>query len=88
MHGWQIEHVLGAAGRCLFDTAKDRSALSCVQVVCQDPEAFLRNFPNVLMMDPVKTSCRLTRRTAGIRGKFVWPQGRLLELVFGLASTR
>jgi hypothetical protein len=57
-----------------------------MRVVRQDLEAYLWKFPNVLMMDPVEASCRLTRRPAGIRGKTVWPQDRLLEMIAGLPS--
>ena len=55
-----------------------------MRVVRQDLGACLWKFPNVLQADPVEVSVRLTRRPAGIRGKTIWPQDRLLELVAGL----
>jgi hypothetical protein len=83
----QVRRALLVLGRCQFDTATDRSVLSSMRVVRQDLEAYLWKIPNVLMVNPVEASCRLTRRPAGIRGKTVWPQDRLLELVSGLLST-
>ncbi len=55
-----------------------------MRVTRQDLEAYLWDFPNVLMMDPVAASRRLTRRPVSVRGKHFWPQDRLLELVAGL----
>ena len=72
-------------GPCGFDTSTDRSVLSSMRVVRQDLEACLWDFPNVLQADPVEVSVRLTRRPAGIRGKTIWPQDRLLEQVAGLS---
>lgn len=80
----QVLRALMMLGPCEFDTSTDRSVLSSMRVVRQDPEACLWDFPNVLQADPVEVSVRLTRRPAGIRGKTIWPQDRLLELVAGL----
>jgi hypothetical protein len=81
----QVRRVMIALGPCRFDTATDRSVLGSMRVVRQDLEAMLWDFPNVMMADPIAVSCRLTRRPAGIHGKTVWPQDRLLELVAGLS---
>ncbi len=84
----QVRRALMALGPCRFDTATDRSVLNSMRVVRQELEAYLCNFPNVLMMDPVDASCRLTKRPASIRGgKFIWPQDLLLELVSNLQAT-
>ena len=80
----QIRRALLSLGPCGFDAATDRSVLSSMRVARQDLEAYLWNFPNVLMMDPVEASRRLTRRPVSVRGKQFWPQDRLLELVAGL----
>ncbi len=82
----QILRALMALGPCSFDTSTDRSVLGSMGVVRQELEAYLWNFPNVLLADPVEVSARLTRRPAGIRGKTIWPQDRLLEQVAGLGS--
>lgn len=77
-----IDRALLALGPVRFDTATDRSVLSSMRVARQDLEAYLFNrFPNVLMMDPVQTSNRLTRRPVSVRGKRFWPQDRLLEMI-------
>ena len=80
----QIRRALLSLGPCGFDAATDRSVLSSMRVARQDLEAYLWNFRNVLMMDPVEASRRLTRRPVSVRGKQFWPQDRLLELVAGL----
>jgi hypothetical protein len=73
-----------ALGPYRFDTATDRSVLSSMRVIRQDLEAWLHRFPDVMAVDPVETSCRLTRRPASIHGgKFIWPNELLLELVAG-----
>jgi hypothetical protein len=67
-----------ALGPCRFDTATDRSVLSSMRVVRQDLEAWLSRFPNVMSVDPVEISCRLTRRPASIHaGRFIWPNDLL-----------
>jgi len=48
-------------------------------------DAYLFNrFPNVLTMDPVGTSHRLTRRPVSVRGKHFWPQDKLLDMIDAL----
>ncbi len=84
----QIRRALLSLGPCGFDMATDRSVLGSIRVARQDLEAYLWNFPNVLMMDPVEASRRVTRRPVSVRGKRFWPQDRLLELVAGLDEIR
>ena len=77
-----IDRAMLALGPIQFDTATDRSVLSTMRVARQDLEAYLFNrFSNVLMMDPVRTSRRLTRRPVSVRGKRFWPQDKLLEMI-------
>jgi hypothetical protein len=57
-----------------------------MRVARQDLEAYVWRFANVLMVDPVEATCRLSRRPAGIRGNTVWPQDRLLELILRIAG--
>jgi hypothetical protein len=66
-----------------------RSVLSSMRVMRQDLEAWLTRFPNVMDLDPVATSCRLTRRPASIHGgKFIWPSDLLVKLVSALPAVR
>ncbi len=83
----QILRALMTLGACSFDSSADRSVLSSMRVVRQDLEAYFGNFPNVLQADAVEVSVRLTRSPAGIWGKTIWPQDRLLELVVGLGRS-
>jgi len=80
----QVRRALLSLGPCEFDTETDRSVLGSMRVARQDLEAYLWDFPNVLMMDPVEASRRLTRRPVSVRGKHFWPQDRLRDLVAGL----
>ena len=83
----EIRKALLVLGRCQFDTATDRSVLSSMRVARQDLEAYVWRFPNVLMVDAVEASCRLSRRPASIRGsKFIRPNRLLLEMIDGLPS--
>ena len=80
-----IDRALLALGPIQFDTATDRSVLGSMRVARQDLEAYLHSrFPNVLMMDAVRTSHRLTRRPVTVYGKHFWPQDRLLEMIDAL----
>jgi len=80
-----IDRAVMALGPIQFDTATDRSVLGSMRVARQDLEAYLFNrFPNVLMMDPVRTSHPLTRRPVSVRGKHFWPQDKLLEMIDAL----
>ncbi len=80
-----IDRTMLALGPIRFDTATDRSVLGSMRVARQDFEAYLFNrFPNVLMMDPVRASHRLTRRPVSVRGKHFWPEDRLLDMINAL----
>ena len=80
----EIRKALLVLGRCQFDTATDRSVLSSMRVARQDLEAYVWRFPNVLTVNPVEASCRLSRRPASIRGgKFIRPNRLLLEMIAG-----
>ena len=58
--------------------------LSSMRVIRQDLEGYLNRFPNVMNVDPVATSCHLTRRPASIHGRtFIWPNDLMLDLVTG-----
>lgn len=83
----EIRRALLVLGCCRFDTATDRSVLSSMRVARQDLEAHVWRFPNVLMVDPVQASCRLSRRPASIRGsKFIRPNRLLLDMIAGLLA--
>jgi hypothetical protein len=81
----QVRRALLVLGRCQFDTATDRSVLSSMRVARQDLEAYVWRFPNVLMVDSVEASCRLSRRPASMHGgKFIRPNRLFLEMIAAL----
>lgn len=84
----QVARAERALGAVRFDTATDRSVLGSMRIVSEELLAYVWNVPNVLDADPLALSCRLTDRPATVRGKWIRPRERLLELVADLGATR
>jgi len=80
----QIQKVELALGPVLFDTATDRSVQGSLRVASQDLEAWLYRVPNVMNLDPVAVSCRLSQRPATIHTKWVRPEQAMLQRVRAL----
>ena len=80
----QIRKVELALGPVRYDTATDRSVQGSLRVAKQDLEAWLYRVPNVMDLDPLKVSCRLTHRPVTIYGKSLWPDLAMLEQVAAL----
>jgi hypothetical protein len=80
----QIKKVELAIGPIRFDTATDRSVQGSLRVAKQDLEALVYAVPNVMELDPLAVSCRLSDRPASVYGKWLWPQKAMLEAVAGL----
>ena len=77
----QIRKVELALGPVLFDMATDRSVQGSLRVAKQDLEAWLYRVPNVMDLDPVEVSCKLSHRPATIHGKWLWPEQAMLQRV-------
>lgn len=77
----QIKKVELALGPIRFDTATDRSVQGSLRVAKQDLEAWLYDVPNVMDLNPLAVSCRLSDRPATVYGKVLWPQKAMLEAV-------
>jgi len=77
----QIKKVELALGPMRFDMATDRSVQGSLRVAKLDLEAWLYRVPNVMDLDPIAISCKLSDRPATIRGKWIWPQKAMLEAV-------
>jgi hypothetical protein len=77
----QIKKVELALGPVRFDTAIDRSVQGSLRVARLDLEAWLYDVPNVMDLDPLAVSCRLSHRPATVFGKGLWPQKAMLEAV-------
>jgi hypothetical protein len=80
----QIRKVELAIGPVHFDTATDRSVQGSLRVAKQDLEAWLYRVPNVMDLDPVAMSCRLSERPATIHGRWVHPDQAMLALMEAL----
>lgn len=77
----QIKKVAFALGPMRFDMTTDRSVQGSLRVAKLDLEAWLYDVPNVMDLDPLAMSCRLNKRPATIRGKWVRPEKAMLEAV-------
>ncbi len=76
-----LKRVTFALGPTRFNRATDKSVLSSMTVVRSDFEARLMEVENVMELDPVAVSCGLTHRPTAIKGKWLWPDKAMLELV-------
>jgi hypothetical protein len=77
----QIKKVELMIGPVRYDTTTDRSVQGSQRVAKQDLEAELYRVPNVMELDPVAVSCRLSHRPATVRGKWLWPDKAMLERI-------
>ena len=73
-----------AIGPVRFDTATDRSVQGSMNIARQDLEVQVYRARNVLDLDPIAVSCHISHRPATIRGKWIWPDRALLEIVHAL----
>ena len=79
-----LSKVKLAVGRLQFDTATDRSVLASMTVATRDLEPLVFRVNNVLELDPIQVSARLSRRPATIRKQWIRPNEMLLKLVQSL----
>ena len=77
----QIKKTELAIGPIRFDMATDRSVQGSLRIARQDLEAWVVQVPNVMELDPIAVSCKLSDRPATIRGKWIWPKKAMLEAV-------
>ena len=80
----QIRKVELMLGPIRFDTATDRSVQGTINIARRDLEAMLYRVPNVLDLDPLAVSARLSRRPVTVRGKCLWPDKVMQERVAGV----
>ena len=80
----QISKAELALGPVRFDTATDRSVQGSLNIAKRDLEAMLYRVPNVMDLDPLAVSCRLNQRPTTVRGKWLWPDKAMNELVAAL----
>jgi len=77
----QIKKVEQMIGPVRYDTTTDRSVQGSLRVAKQDLKAELYRVPNVMGLDPVAVSCRLSHRPATVHGKWLWPDKAMLERI-------
>lgn len=77
----QIKKVELALGPIRFETATDRSVQGSLRVAKQELEAFAYQAPNVMDLDPLAVSCKISHRPASVYGKWLWPDQAMLEAV-------
>ena len=80
----QLHAVKLALGPVRFDTATNRSVLASMNIAKRDLEPMVYDVANVMDLDPVAASARITRRPATISGKWIQPDELLLSLVHAL----
>jgi hypothetical protein len=81
----QLAKVALTLGLARFDTAVDRSVLSAMNIVIAD-ELYPRvaRAANVLDLDAAELSREMSERPTRARGKLLWPDRRMLEIVASL----
>lgn len=76
-----VKKVNLALGPIQFDTATDRSVQGSLRIVQFDLEPWVWDAGDPLRIDPVEMSCKLSKRPASVRGKWIWPDKDMLALV-------
>jgi len=80
----QIKKVDLSLGPVRYDTATDRSVQGSLRIVQFDLEAHVFDAGDVMRVDPLAMSCKLSDRPATVYGKFVWPSRDMVTLVDSL----
>lgn len=80
----QLKAAWLAFGPVQFDTVTDRSVLGSLNIAKRDLEPVIYDVPNVLDLDPVAVSARISQRPATIAGEWIRPDAELLNLVNAL----
>lgn len=81
----RVARALLALGPLRFDTATDRSVLGSMNIVFDhEIVTLVSRVEHVLELDPVAASCDASERPTWIRGKSLWPDKRMRELVEAL----
>ena len=76
-----IKRVELALGPAKFDTATDRSVLGTLNQSRSDFDCYIPRYSNILEIDPVDAARWLNDRPMTARGKLLWPDRSMLELV-------
>jgi len=76
-----LKRVELAMGPALFDTATDRSVLGTLNQSRFEFDFYLDDFNNILEVDPIIAATWFNHRPLTARGKWLWADKTMLELV-------
>ena len=77
----QIKKVELMLGPMRFDTDTDRSVQGSINIARQDLQAWAFELPNVMDVDPLKVAVWLNERPTTVKGKYIWPEREMRQLV-------
>lgn len=77
----QIKKVELMLGPMRFDADTDRSVQGSINIARQDLQAWVFQLPNVMDVDPLKVSVWLNERPTTVKGKYIWPEREMRQLV-------
>lgn len=76
-----LKRVELAMGPTRFDTVTDRSVLGTMNQSRSDFDYFIADYSNILEVDSILAARWLNKRPLTARGKWLWPDKSMLELV-------
>lgn len=79
-----LKRVELAIGPALFDTATDRSVLGTLNQSRFEFDFFLDDYNNILEVDPIVAAKWFNHRPLTARGKWIWADKSMLELIGSL----
>lgn len=79
-----LKRVELAMGPALFDTATDRSVLGTMNQSRFEFDFFLNDYNNILEVDPLIAAKWFNHRPLTARGKWIWADKSMLELIGSL----
>ncbi|GFO56966.1 hypothetical protein GMSM_39730 [Geomonas sp. Red276] len=77
----RVELVMGPAQ---FDTVTDRSVLGTLNQSRGEFDYFISGYSNILEVDPIMAAKWFNKRPLTARGKWLWPEKDMLELIGSL----
>ena len=76
-----LSSIALALGPVHYDCVTDRSVLGSMRVACNDLDGMLYRIANVMECDPLALTIRLNDRPATVKGKWIFPDKTMLELI-------
>lgn len=79
-----LKRVELAMGPAQFDTVTDRSVLGTMNQSRSEFDYFIADYSNILEVDPIIAARWFNKRPLTARGKWLWPDKSMLELLGSL----